>query len=110
MKKSSGTGVSWHESNFEDYITEYAKANELSMSGDVWERALAAAKRLDYTEDRDAQPDMRLIPSEPSFVSRLVARLLRRSRQQVHLSELDDIQAFLKQSPKAAASRSSVRT
>ena len=48
MKKSSPTGVSWHESNFEDYITEYAKVNELSMSSDVWERALAAAKRLDY--------------------------------------------------------------
>lgn len=102
MKKSSGTGVSWHESNFEDYITEYAKANELSMNSEEWERALAAAKRLDYTEDRGAQPTMRLVPSEPSFVSRLVARLLRRSRQQVHLSELDDIQAFLKQVPKAA--------
>ena len=103
MKKSSGTGVSWHESNFEDYITEYAKANKLSMSSDEWERALAAAKRLDYIEDRDAQLGMRLIPSEPvSLVRRLMRRLLRRSRQQIHLSELDDIQAFLKQLPKAA--------
>ena len=32
-----------------------------------------------------------------------MTRLLRRSRQQIHLSELDDIQAFLKQVPKAAA-------
>ena len=112
MTTTSGTniptGVSWHKTNFEDYITEYAKANQLSMSGDVWERALAAAKRLDYTLDRDAQPNMRLMPNEPSFVSRLVARFLRRSPQRIHLSELDDIQAFLKQVPKAAATMSEI--
>ena len=112
MTTTSGTniptGVSWHKTNFEDYITEYAKANQLSMSGDVWERALAAAKRLDYTLDRDAQPNMRLIPNEPSFVSRLMTRLLRRSPQRIQLSELDDIQAFLKQVPKTAATMSEI--
>ena len=109
MKKPSTTLVLSHESNFEDYITDYAKANKLPMSGEEWERALAAARRLDYTAKRDAQPNMRLIPSSRSsvrrklsLVRRLMTRLLRRSRQQVHLSELDDIQAFLKQVPKAA--------
>jgi len=108
MKTTSGTniptGVSLHKSNFEDYITKYAQTNSLSMSGDVWERALAAAKRLDYTGDRDAQPKMRLIPSQPSFVKRLMTRLLRRSRQRIHLTELDDIQAYLAQRASAQQS------
>jgi hypothetical protein len=66
------------------------------MSGDEWERALAAAKRLDYTGSRDAQPSMQLIPIQPSFVKRLVSRLVSRSPQGEHLSEWHDIQAFLK--------------
>jgi hypothetical protein len=94
-----------HKKNFEHYITEYAKANDLPIRGQVWEAALAAARRLDYTGNRDATPKMRLIPSLPSFFSRLLGRV-RRRRQPVHLTELDDIRAFLALAPEAAAQQS----
>ncbi len=102
MKKPSTTLVSWHESNSYDYITEYAKANELSMSGEEWERALAAARRLDYTGNRHTKPNMRLTSSQRSLVGRVVARLLRRTAPREHLSELDDIQSYLVLAPNAA--------
>jgi hypothetical protein len=108
MKKKSKTNISWHKKNFEDYITKYAQTNQLAMSGDEWERALAAAKRLDYTSERDALPNMQLIPSQPSFVRRLMSRLVRPSPQGEHLSELDDIQAFLKRAPKVATTVSEI--
>jgi len=101
MKKRSRTNTPLHKSNFSDYITKYAQSNNLAMSGEEWERALAAAKRLDYTGARDAQ--MQLIPSQPSLVRRLVSRLRRRSPSEVRLTELDDIQTFLKRAPKAVA-------
>jgi hypothetical protein len=95
-----------HHKNFEHYITQYAKANDLPMSGQVWQAALAAARRLDYTQNRDANPKMRLVASEPSFLSRVLGRF-RRRRQRVHLTELDDIRAFLQQAPEAAVQQSS---
>lgn len=92
---------SLHNKNFEHYITEYAVAAGHTMAGEKWEAALAAARRLDYTGNRDAEPNMKLTPSQPSFVRRLVTRLLLRTSQREHLSELDDIQAFLRQKSEA---------
>lgn len=96
-----------HKKNFEDYITQYAISNDLSMNDPMWQVALAAARRLDYIGDRNATTNMQLTPSPPSLMRRLFA-LLRRREQQVHLSELDDIQAFLRQAPKLAAQQSEI--
>ena len=98
---------SLHDKNFEHYITQYAKANDLPMRGNVWQSALAAARRLDYTGDRDANPKMRLIGSQPSFLSRLFG-FFRRTTRQVHLTEVDDIRAFLQLAPEAATQQSQI--
>ncbi|MGB0385818.1 MAG: hypothetical protein ACPGWR_13440 [Ardenticatenaceae bacterium] len=99
-----------HDKNFEHYITDYAVTNNLTMDGDVWESALAAAKRLDYAkrEGRAAStPDMTLIPAQPSLFGRFLG-LFGRRPQEAHLSELDDIRAFLAQAPEAAAQQSQI--
>jgi hypothetical protein len=59
---------SLHNKNFEHYITEYPGAAGHTMAEEKWEAALAAARRLDYTGNRDAEPNMKLTPSQPSFV------------------------------------------
>jgi hypothetical protein len=97
-----------HNKNFEIYITQYATKNRLSMSGPIWEAALAAARRLDYTGDRHATPEMRLTPSQASFVNRLFTRLFRQT-EPATISEIDDIRAFLEQAPQAAAEQSEIR-
>lgn len=97
-----------HHKNFETYITEYATKNKLPMSGPCWETALAAARRLDYTGDRHATPEMRLKPSQASFVNRLFTRFFRRV-EPADISEIDDIRAFLEQAPEAAAEQSEIR-
>lgn len=94
--------MSRHHQNFENYITEYATKNGLLMRGPLWDAALAAAKRLDYTSDRHATPEMRLRPSQQSLASRLLTRLFRRQEPPVYISETDDIRAFLEQAPQAA--------
>ena len=95
-----------HKKNFENYITEYAKANDLAMTGQVWKSALAAARRLDFTGDRDANPSTQLIASQPSFFSRVFGFF--RRTPQIHLTELDDIRAFLELGPEAAAQQSQI--
>lgn len=94
-----------HNKNFENQITEYAKANDLPMTSQVWQSALAAARRLDYTGNRDANPTMKLMSSQPTFLERVFG-LFRRTPQRIHLSELDDIRAFLELAPEAAAQQS----
>lgn len=94
-----------HDKNFEVYITEYAKANDLLMRGEVWQAALAAARRLDYTDDRDAHNQ--LIASQPSFFQRVLRRF-RRTRQPIQLTELGSIRAFLQLAPEAAAQQSEI--
>jgi len=79
------------------------------MYGPLWDAALAAAKRLDYTGNRHATAEMRLTASPPSLASRLLTRLFRRPEQPVYISQTDDIRAFLGQVPQAAAEQSQIR-
>jgi len=98
-----------HDKNFENYITDYAVTNRLTMDGELWESALAAAKRLDYTKrgERASTPNMTLIPAQASLFGRVLG-FFRRRPQPAHLSELDDIRAFLAQAKDAAAQQSQI--
>lgn len=110
--QSSSTNIiplpSRHDKNFEQYITDYAVTNRLTMDGDVWETALAAAKRLDYAKREErAKPNMTLTPAQAGLFGRVLG-IFRRRQQEHHLSELDDIRAFLAQAKDAAAQQSQI--
>lgn len=108
MKTNHTQPTSRHKKNFETYITDYAQANDLEMSGAIWKAALEAARRLDYTADRSRRPNMKLLVS--GSPSGLLARVLRlfRAASEAHLTELDDIRAFLQLAPLAAAQQSQI--
>ncbi|MGB0385310.1 MAG: hypothetical protein ACPGWR_10850 [Ardenticatenaceae bacterium] len=104
--------TSVHDKNFQKYLIQYAESNQLTMSGSVWQSAEAAAKRLDYTKDRHAAPNMTLslqIAPREGIFTRLFGRFLRRTTTPAYLSELDDIRAFLNSAPKAAAQQSEIK-
>ena len=96
-----------HNKNFENYITEYAKEHALGMNGSLWETALAAAKRLDYSQERHATNQSELIPAPSNFLGRFFRRLLPR-REVEQLSETDAIRDFLQQAPQVAAQQSEI--
>jgi hypothetical protein len=98
-----------HKKNFEKYITEYATTNSLHKTGEVWNKALKAAQRLDYIGDRSAEPDMQLSFAPPAGLLSRLMRFFRRAEPPVYLTELDDIQAFLMQAPEAAAQQSEIK-
>lgn len=101
--------ASQHNKNFETYLTEYARTNALTMRGSVWKSALAAAQRLDNTQDTSAAPNMALIPKpQATFMGRLLALLPVRRRWE-ELSELEHIHAFLRLAPDAAAQQSEIK-
>lgn len=101
--------TSRHKNNFETYITQYAQANDLEMSGLIWKAALEAARRLDYTAERSLAPKMKLLVSaSPSGLLGRVLSLFRRSASEEHLTELDHIRAFLQLAPEAARQQSQI--
>lgn len=98
-----------HNNNFKNYLTQYATANNLAMRGEEWEAALAAAQRLDYTGSRATAAKMEFIPKQEStgVLGRLVG-LFRRTEAPVVISEMDDIRAFFRLAPEAAAQQSEI--
>jgi len=101
-----------HDKNFQTYITQYAQANELAMAGPEWQAALLAAQRLDYIKDRNLTTHMILKPSEAQkegLLRRVFGRFSRRSQQEIYLSELSDIRAFLNLAKGAAAQQSDLK-
>lgn len=109
MKTNHIQPTSRHQKNFENYISEYAQANDLQMSGPIWKAALEAARRLDYTADRSRAPNMKLLVSaSASGLLGRVLRLFRATAFEEHLTELDDIRAFLQRAPESAAQQSKI--
>ena len=106
MSTQTNQPLSRHDKNFQSYITQYAQANELAMAGAEWQAALAAAQRLDYSQDRNVTTHMILRPSEAQqegLLRRVFGRLLRRGAPEIYLSELESIRAFLNLAKGAAA-------
>ncbi|MGB0387859.1 MAG: hypothetical protein ACPGWR_23830 [Ardenticatenaceae bacterium] len=102
--------VSRHKENFERYITQYAQRNELEMDGPIWEAALAAAKRLDYSGDRRSAPKMQFVPSiKGTGILGRLAGFFRRREPATYISETDDIRAFLERAPSAAEEQSEIK-
>ena len=112
MSRQSSQPIVRHDKNFQSYITQYAQANDLAMAGPEWKAALAAAQRLDYSQDRNVTTQMILKPSpapQEGPLRRLFGRLFGRGSQQTYLSELSDIRTFLNLAKKAAVQQSDIK-